>query len=1170
MNENTHRDILTGALNRTALAEWLNHAMPQAHLAGVPLTLAIVDVDHFKSVNDAFGHARGDQILCEIAMRIQRTLRTGDKLFRYGGDEFVLVLQDANLDQAQVLIERLLNVVRDEPFEGKPPLKMTLSIGAAAIEETDGTPEKLFECADARLYLSKRQGRNQLQTSDREEPDMHAVFSEQFQGVTRLLERETTLAAIRSFIESLPARKRARLRIGGEAGCGRSRMIAEAGRYAALMGYGVLSLQGRPGYAYRMYAAVLDARQAGSLWAELPHPLQGEPHFVETLARLLHERAAAGLILLIDGAELIDHSTLALLRAVIASPDIVQVGVLASSDGPLTQFLDCGIDAEISLDPLSKVGTRLWLRGILRWEAPDQFVSEFHALTQGAPGVMQRTLQSMRDMALLVRSAQGWNIHDAWAAALHAKAPRQDARVRPWLSVGEEFVGRETELNLVKQRLQSGGLLTLVAAGGMGKTRLALQAASETHDQFADGVYFVPLAAVESSDLMLPAILQAFNLRLQDGTNPRQLLLNFCSRGQMLIVLDSFDHMTHDLSLVDDLLHASPNLRLLITSREPLHLPSERALRITGLPTADAESTYLPEQAFNSAEILFVQYAHKIQADFVVASDSRIDISRICKAVDGMPLAIKLAAAWVNVFDCAEIADKLEKDPEQANALSVINYFWAQLSEHERCGASALAVFRGGFEQTAAQQVAGISPFFLSALVTKSFLVRNRSGRYDMLELLRQYALRELAAHPERAAALQQAHGDYYLALVQQAATHWHRNGEVFWFERLTAELDNLRAALAAAIDGNRQDQAMCMVADLANFWIGRGLILEGSRWTQLALQQSGAPTLPHFAAATAAMGKLLFWLGQPGQSAQAFETGLEAATRNKLPAVAALCRAWLAAAHFRGGRHTQALELGQQALDVAREAGLPGEHALCLLTLGGVFLERGEQAKAREILTLCLRMFEEQGDARRHTLALNFFGILEFRDCKLDAAVKTLENAVSVAQQNRNRLNYAWSLTNLGAVEIALGHDTAAHQKLAEAQQILHEAGSHDWEAINQVFTAQAWLANGDVSRARAALTKALACALACKSTRRQLLVIAAYAQLAATQHDGERALQLANLVLAHPDSGEEASIPARIALASAGVEGEFAYSPESARDALTGQIALLSNEIPGLLQAS
>src|SRR5581483_8698667 len=157
----------------------------------------------------------------------------------------------------------------------------------------------------------------------------------------------------------------------------------------------------------------------------------------------------------------------------------------------------------------------------------------------------------------------------------------------------------------------------------------------------------------------------------------------------------------------------------------------------------------------------------------------------------------------------------------------------------------------------AAQKVAQVSPFFLSALVTKSFLVRNQGGRYDMQELLRQYSQRELSAHPQDWRKLRLVHGEYYLDLVEQAATRWHGAEEVFWFARLTIELDNLRAALAAALEDGHVDQALRMTAALANFWIGRGLILEGLRWTELVLQQDEVEGNPYHASAVAAHGKL-------------------------------------------------------------------------------------------------------------------------------------------------------------------------------------------------------------------------------------------------------------------------------------------------------------------------
>ena len=1140
MDESATLDSLTGAYNRHGFAAGLDAALARARDSGSALTLAIIDVDHFKSINDAFGHARGDQILREAAQRMLRTLRGTDRLYRYGGDEFVLILQDANLEQAQSLVERLMSAVRDEKIAGNPPVRMTLSIGAASSDEigdkigrgSESAAQVLFERADKRLYLSKRRGRNQLHTHDRDGTTGHGPDGEGHGG--RMLERDQALSDIRAFLDSLPARKRARLRVTGPRGSGRSRVLIEAGRHAALTGYEILALQGKPGYALRTYAAILGARSAGGLWNALPHPLSGAAGFVAALAQLLASRGAAGLMLLIDGAQDIDRSTLALLRAIVACGEIVQVAVVASADGALPQSLDCGLDQETALAALTAEGCALWLRGMLKWEPPSDFAAAFHAVCAGLPGEMGRKLERLRELNLLSPGAESWTLDRTWREALEADARNSARHVRNSPQPEEEMVGREQDLSLIKQTFGNGGLLTVAAPGGMGKTRLALQAGAELAGEFADGIRWIGLTGIESSELMLPALLQAFDMRLQGGMSPRRLLIERCRKAAMLLILDGFDAMLHDLGLIEEMAQASPGLRLLITSREELHLPAERVLRLRGLESGKAESA-------GHAETLFLQQARKALPEFTPDAGEMPDISRICASVGGLPLAIRLAAAWVTVFNCADIADKLEKDPQQANALSVINYFWSQLSESERQGARALAVCRGGFELSAAQKVAQVSPFFLSALVTKSFLVRNHGGRYDMQELLRQYSQRELSAHPEDWSKLRLVHGEYYLELVEQAALRWHGAEEVFWFARLTIELDNLRAALAAAVEDGRIDQALRMIAALANFWIGRGLILEGLRWTDLVLRQDGVAESGHHASAVAAHGKLYFWSGQPEQSVRAFEQGLLLAERAGQTVTAAVCQAWLAASLFRRGRHADALPLGERALAVAREAALPGEHALCLLTLGGILLERGDQDAAREHLAQCLSMFDEQGDGRRRTIALIFFGMLEFRDGNLDDAKRIFIEAISFSRDNDDRLNYAFGLAHLGAVETAQGYRRDAQPRFAEARDILHQAGAYDWEALCLVHAAQAHLTTKDHAAARATLEGALTCALDSRSVRRQLLVVAAFAQLAAAEGDGAHARELAQLVLAHPDRGAEASIPARAALeAHAASSGE------------------------------
>ncbi len=369
------------------------------------------------------------------------------------------------------------------------------------------------------------------------------------------------------------------------------------------------------------------------------------------------------------------------------------------------------------------------------------------------------------------------------------------------------FIGRERELPQVKELLLSGArFLTLVGPGGTGKTRLALQAASELVDAFKNGVFFVSLASIESPELIAQAIAETIGFPFSSDEDPQRQLLRHLRYRHYLLVLDSFEHLLRGASLVSEILHHAGQVKILATSREKLNLHEETIIRIEGLayPPTHAAADALDFSAVK----LFVEGARHSRPDFTAGADNILHIIHICRLLEGMPLGILLASAWVEMLAPEEIATEIMHSLDFLQAewrdvprrhLSVRAVFdpsWQRLTEGQRRLFARLAVFRGGFTREAAETVAGASLQDLASFVNKSLLRSDlETGRYAMHELLRQYAMEHLQPMPDIREDASQAHAVYFSDLIQQQWLKLISKEQLVALATIDAELENLRGS---------------------------------------------------------------------------------------------------------------------------------------------------------------------------------------------------------------------------------------------------------------------------------------------------------------------------------------------------------------------------------------
>jgi predicted ATPase/Tfp pilus assembly protein PilF len=627
------------------------------------------------------------------------------------------------------------------------------------------------------------------------------------------------------------------------------------------------------------------------------------------------------------------------------------------------------------------------------------------------------------------------------------------------------FVGRQAELQMVLAQLESHSLVTIVGPGGMGKTRLAVQALSETAYAFADGVAFIELAPINTPDLLIAALAQHLGLDLKKANDPGRWLLAYLADKSLLLVLDNFEQLLDSVAFISAIRAQAPHVKLLITSRERLGVPGEVVVELRGLPVSQLQTTPTETEA---AERLFVQVARAARPTFKPSDEDLGHIRRICALADGMPLAIELAAAWVTLLPVGFIADQVQQNLDwlttsaglthspQKSVRAVFDYFWNLLSTREQQYLRQLSVFRGGFERDMAQQVAGASLFFLSALVDRAFLSRSSTGRYQLHELLLQYASEQLRKRPDEAHEAQHRHAQAMLALAKSGDAKALKPNQPEWHARLEPELPNLRAALDWASQVGEQELTLQLVTHLEKFWDRRGLFAEACRWIQTALDLPN-PALPRTQMKALHMtGRFNEYMGNFDVARKHLTAAIGLADKLGDGVAKSLALSGLCVVNFREGHFETGTELGRQAVMLAKAEDDKPAIAFSMRCYAIAFGARGNKAEAIELMKQSLAIARDLNDLNSIAASLNGIGIDLAALGQHELALQYLEEAMAASQQQGDRDKVAINLLNLGWVSHLRGDQHTAIAYNRQALSIFQEIGGQETAAL-------VWLNLGD-----------------------------------------------------------------------------------------------------------
>ena len=646
------------------------------------------------------------------------------------------------------------------------------------------------------------------------------------------------------------------------------------------------------------------------------------------------------------------------------------------------------------------------------------------------------------------------------------------------------FIGREPELTALAQMLRDPecSLLTIVGPGGIGKTRLAIEVAGCQRNVFPDGVWFVPLAPLSSSDYLVPAIADVLKFQFQGSATPQDQLLNYLHKKRALLVLDNVEHLLNGAGLFTEILKHSPQVKLLVTSRERINLLSEWVFEIHGLPVPPMDQTEQFEEY--SSVALFLQSARRVQTGFLIRREDRRWVVKICQTLEGMPLGIELSAAWVGLLSCEEIAEQIEHNidflsssihdlPARHRSMrAVFDHSWKMLTVEEQQVMCQLSVFQGGFERQATEQVAGTSLSILSTLVNRMLLRRVAPGRYDVHELVRQYSAGHMAADPQAHAATQQRHYAYFLTLVETANEGLKGSNQVEWLQRLEQDYSNLRVALEYALKSDRvapgEERSLQLAGALRWFWRMRGHFHEGRNWLMQALQT--CPERPTTARASALLGMslLLKGLGETGaalplaeESAAIYRERSDTQGVAQALTVTGVTLAWLGEAVLSRTRLEEALTLHRKAGDRWGEAQV-------LYRLGSFLADYEGDHIGQVMLAESAAILEGLGEKYLFAGVLASLGIVETRLGDYVPARAHLERSLAVAREIKHPWGIADVLTNLGCLFRIQGDYGTAQSYVQSAQRVYQEHGNSIWEIDALCALVENDIAQADFSSAQ------------------------------------------------------------------------------------------------------